>query len=122
MEMIIHGLVVQLDEGILESIGDGWKPQSPFNGKAYFSRWKHGKHEYLHRSIINCPPGMVVDHINGDINDNRKINLRICTVKENNNNKKIHREQKAKKQRENEILTLKLRYGKRYIEYINNPI
>lgn len=37
----------------------------------------------LHRDIMGNPEGLVVDHINGDTLDNRKYNLRICTIKEN---------------------------------------
>ena len=46
----------------------------------------NGKETYtnsLHRHIMDCPPGMYVDHINGNRFDNRKSNLRICTNQEN---------------------------------------
>lgn len=37
----------------------------------------------LHRFIMDCPEGMVVDHINGDTTDNQCSNLRICTQAQN---------------------------------------
>lgn len=43
----------------------------------------------LHRAIMNCPKNMVVDHIDGNWLNNSKKNLRICTVGQNNMNKKI---------------------------------
>jgi hypothetical protein len=45
------------------------------------------KNYYIHRMIMDAPPGMVVDHINGDGLDNRKSNLRICHHNENIRNR-----------------------------------
>ena len=50
---------------------------------------------YLHRYLMEPPKGFVVDHINGDPLDNRKVNLRVVTVKENNDNQKKQRESES---------------------------
>jgi len=55
---------------------------------------KEEKKQYqiaMHRIIMDCPKGMIVDHINHNGLDNRKCNLRICTHSENGRNVKKHR-------------------------------
>ncbi|MEK4910603.1 HNH endonuclease [Niallia sp. FSL M8-0099] len=42
----------------------------------------------LHRFLLNAPDDICVDHINGDILDNRKTNLRLATKAQNNRNAK----------------------------------
>jgi hypothetical protein len=41
------------------------------------------KRIFMHREVMNCPVGMVVDHINHDTLDNRKENLRVVTQRQN---------------------------------------
>lgn len=48
----------------------------------------------LHRYILDAPPDLVVDHINGDPKDNRLINLRLCSSSENNKNNSIQKNNK----------------------------
>lgn len=47
-----------------------------------------GKTWSIHRMLLNPPDGMVVDHIDGDIYNNQKANLRVCTMQENLYNRK----------------------------------
>lgn len=45
----------------------------------------------IHRIIMDCPDGLVVDHIDGNSMNNRKYNLRIFTKAQNNMNKRIRK-------------------------------
>jgi len=45
-----------------------------------------GRTVRLHRLIAGAGPGQVVDHINGDIKDNRRCNLRLTTQSTNMRN------------------------------------
>lgn len=46
---------------------------------------------YMHREVIGAARGQIVDHINGDTLDNRRVNLRIVTASQNNMNRKSGR-------------------------------
>lgn len=50
----------------------------------------------MHRLLMNPPPGMQVDHINGDKLDNRRANLRICTQQQNLISKSKRKDSKMK--------------------------
>lgn len=49
---------------------------------------KNNNNVFLHRLLLDAKPGQQVDHINLDITDNRKNNLRICNNALNSSNRK----------------------------------
>jgi len=53
------------------------------------------KHIKMHRVILCAPKGYYVDHINHDMLDNRKENLRICTSSQNVGNSVLSKRSKT---------------------------
>lgn len=53
------------------------------------------KQYWIHRIIMECPEDSIIDHKNGDIFDNRKINLRIVNAFINARNAKLNKNSKT---------------------------
>lgn len=61
----------------------------PTSGTILYAQRKQGRKNILmHREIMSAPPGLQVDHINGNGLDNRRANLRLCTLAENLRNQR----------------------------------
>ena len=50
---------------------------------------------FLHRFVLNAPPGTLVDHVNGDGLDCRRANIRLATKRDNQRNSKKRRDGRA---------------------------
>lgn len=91
----IAGRTVLLDAEDIPLLLDGTWTVGGSGGKLYVRKsikafGKYCQNICLHRLIIDCPEGFVVDHINGDSLDNRRANLRVCIQAENSRNRKVH--------------------------------
>lgn len=64
--------------------GYAWMSHKTKDGYTYVA--STSAHIYMHRLIMNCPEDFIVDHKDHDTFNNRKKNLRISTVSENNVN------------------------------------
>lgn len=81
-------LVDDEDEHVLR--GSTWRYCHSNRGKFYVMRGgsplPSKAVRALHRVILGAKPGQIVDHINGDTLDNRRINLRFVTHRQNSTN------------------------------------
>ena len=85
------GIVFQIDESDLPLLeqyphwygdSDGYiRVAVEENEKGY-----RGDRKLLHRLVTRCPPDKIVDHINHNKTDCRRVNLRVCSRAQNNQN------------------------------------
>ena len=61
-------------------------------GGGYAARSEKSKRILMHRQIMEPPPGMVIDHIDGSRANNCRANLRVCTHAENQRNRRKKRD------------------------------
>jgi hypothetical protein len=98
MVIDIKGYKVTVDEDAERVLAHKWWVSSgpDIDGRVIcFSTKIDKKVIKLQRFIMGDPPGLVVDHCDGDRLNNRKSNLRACTVQQNNMNIGITRHNKS---------------------------
>ena len=69
------GFFIKIDRDDYEEISK-WKWSDCRGYAVSFSRWPEPRVR-MHRLLMGAKEGQIVDHINGDIRDNRKCNLRF---------------------------------------------
>jgi hypothetical protein len=74
------------DYNKLKEVRMTWKVVQVHNGSFRTKGHYNGKTVDIARVIMDCPQGMVVDHIDGNALNNRRHNLRIVTPAENKRN------------------------------------
>ena len=93
---LTQGQVALVDDEDFERLAEykwcaEWKPQRQVFVAVRHAAISNNK-IYMHRQIMDAPPGMLVDHRNHKTLDNRRKNLRICTWSQNaaNGRKQSH--------------------------------
>ena len=82
---LTRGLFTRIDAIDLDRIRHySWHRGSARNGGRTYARTRiKRKITEMHRLLMDPPAGLEVDHINRNILDNRRCNLRICTHAQN---------------------------------------
>lgn len=90
--------IIELTQGKITFVDDEdfeWLSQWKWYYNQGYAVRKTSPKILMHREIVNAPDGKQVDHINRNGLDNRKNNLRICTLQENRRNKKLYKNNKS---------------------------
>ena len=89
-----------------------------------------GRLLWMHREIMKCPKGLVVDHINHDGLDNRKANLRTATPSQNSYNRVHFRKNQSSnykgvslnKRKQKWIAQIRYKSKHKFLGYFDNEI
>jgi hypothetical protein len=84
------GAVAVVDEADLPLVEPySWTARRS-NGRLYARAHINGRMTAMHRHLMSAPPGIKIDHEDGNGLNNRRSNLRRATTTENNRNKSPH--------------------------------
>src|SRR5271167_1146442 len=94
--VVSKNFIVFVDDEDFEDVNQyTWCVKTPPKRDHYYAGrnfWKNGKVKwvYLHRYILKIQDKKTtVDHIDGNTFNNQKSNLRLCSLADNNKNRKI---------------------------------
>ena len=90
--LLTHGHVALVDDADFEWLNQ-WKWHVTPRGYARRAVPREGGQRWvlMHRQILDAPPHLWSDHINGNRLDNRRSNLRLVTPLQNGRNKVVAR-------------------------------
>lgn len=90
---LTRGMVAIVDaEDAVGLLGYSWQAAPGRSERTFHARraetvgggsQQRQRYIYMHRQILNAPKGVIVDHIDRDGLNNRKANLRFCSVEQN---------------------------------------
>lgn len=84
---LTQGLVALVDDDDYERVSKhSWYIEKSGRGYIYARTKTKNVRILMHRFILGAPSDKVVDHLNHKTLDNRKCNLRVCSIRDNNNN------------------------------------
>lgn len=89
-QIIVGGEIALVDSGDLERISaHRWWLRRAYGSrdKVYVYTQFCGRTVYLHRFLLDAGPDVSVDHVDGNGLNNRRTNLRLGTVSQNNANR-----------------------------------
>jgi len=90
---LTKGFVTYIDDDLYEELNQHKWHAAGIEGRPARRRISDRKIIFIYHQILNVLPwelrqqGLCVDHINNDPLDNRRLNLRVVSVSENNRNK-----------------------------------